>query len=569
MENFNFYVGCLTVVLVTGYRFNLALPPEPFLPEGVPRQLGTILNWFQFKKGLSATLFPPPRANTTLFKFWLYRAAYTLFGLLVFLAIFKFPKLAKEIQEIINFAAGSNTPVLKKSGPFVMAFFVSVVFPIIPPFKGADRSLRRCLFERASIPAQQFRERNRLRKAEYKVKPKVLEVVKNNLQADGFDANDVVYEARPTTRSLWTKTSLLMEHIAAWQAKDKYKTAFALLKERDSEMLSVDRVTETYEALKGNARECFAGRGSQSGIAETQKRNEAFRGECKELLVAIYDLLSRVSLKSHFTDSERIKCAAEIGFKLERRPGGPVPDSNDLIALALVLSGVCLLPLSTRVGFGRAAMITGIIFAAVLIPILIADRFPRFAFSRNGYSPSVAYPFASGLTVAVITATISITFSSISFGDFLNANADLFDLTKGWSRYIGRSYPWTALPLLYAVLIASRIRTGSYPDTAGLRGFRRYCEWGCLLDAGIFLTCTIAVMVLVVIPRLSELWPNQAAPTEWTLLLRPALVSSVLGFFVPTWYRANSLRMKQAASAKHPAVDETGNDLMGASPNIS
>jgi len=257
MENLNLYIGCLMVVLVTGYRFNLAPPPKPSLPEKIPRQVGTILNWFQFKKGTSSPLFPPPRANTTLFKFWLYRAAFTLFGLLVYLAIYKFPKLADEVQNIINLATRSNLPVLKNSGPVVMAFIVSVVFPIIPPFMGADRSLRRILFDRASIPAQQLRERNRLRKADYEARPKVLDVVKKNLQADGFAAQDIVYEAIPSTRSLWTKISLI----------------------------------------------------------------------------------------------------------------------NDLIALGLVLSGVCLLPLSARVGIGRAVMITGIIFAAVLIPILIADRF--------------------------------------------------------------------------------------------------------------------------------------------------------------------------------------------------
>jgi len=554
MDNLNFYIGCLIVLLVTSYRFNLAPPPKPVLPENLPRQLGLFLNWFRLKRSTSSTLFPPPRANTTLFKFWLYRAAYTVLGLIVFMAIFKFPKLADEVQKILNFAPESNIPVLKNSGPVVLAFIVAVVFPAIPPFVGADRSLRRYLFERASIPAQQLRERNLLRKAEYEIDPKVLRVVKNKLQADGFDAGDIVFEAMPTTRSLWTKIAVLMEHISEWQGQDKYKTAFALLKERDSDVLSVDRVAETFEALKGNARECFAGKRSQVSGSEMKKREDAFRGECKELLVAVYDLLSRVSLKSHFTESERIKCAAAIGFKIEPRPGGPVPDSNDLITLGLVLSGVCLLPLSYRVGFGRAVMITTIIFTAVLVPILIADKLPRLPFLRNGYTPSVAYPFVSGLTVMALTVTISSVYSSINFAEFFISGADLFDFTKGWKRYIGRSYPWTALPVLYAILIASRIRTGSYPETSGLRGFRRYRAWGCFLDAGIFLICATGVMILFVMPRLAGLWENPQAATDWTLLIRPGLIASTLGFFVPTWYRAKSLSRKQAAPSSQPPI---------------
>lgn len=554
MENLNFYIGCIIVLLVTSYRFNLAPPPKPALPQNLPRQLGIILNWFQFKKNTSSSLFPPPRANTTLFKFWLYRAAYTVLGLIVFMAITKFPNLADEVQKIIDLASQSNMPVLKKSGPVVLAFIVAVVFPVIPPFVGADRSLRRYLFERASIPAQQLRERNVLRKAEYDIDPKVLSVVKNKLQADGFDARDIVFEAMPTTRSLWTKIAVLLEYISEWQGQDKYKTAFALLKERDSDILSVDRVTDTFEALKGNARECFAGKRSQLNGSEMKKREDAFRSECKELLVVIYDLLSRVSLKSHFTESERIKCAAEIGFKIEQRPGGPVPDSNDLITLGLVLSGVCLLPLSYKVGFGRAVMITVIIFTAVLVPILIADKLPGLPFRRNGYTPSVAYPFMSGFTVMALTVMISTVYSSINFAEFFSSGADLFDLTKGWKRYIGRSYPWTALPVLYAILIASRIRTGSYPDTACLRGFQRYRAWGCLLDAGIFLICTTGVMIFFVMPKVAVLWGNPAAATEWTLLARPGLISSTLGFFVPTWYRARSLSRKQTAPPSQPPV---------------
>ncbi len=214
------FIGCLVVVLVAGYRFNTAPPPKPLIPEGIPRWLGMILGFFHVKKGPSSPVFPPPRANTTLFKFWLYRSAYVLAGLLVYLSIFKVPGLADEVQKIMAYAPGLNTPVLKNSGPVLMAFFVAVVFPIIPPFKGADRSLRRCLFERASIPAQQLRERNRMRKAGYEARPEVLQALVTKLQADGFDRSDIVYEQNPTTRSLWTKASLLMEHIALWQGQD-------------------------------------------------------------------------------------------------------------------------------------------------------------------------------------------------------------------------------------------------------------------------------------------------------------------------------------------------------------
>jgi hypothetical protein len=475
--------------------------------------------------------------------------AYTFTGLAVYWALYKIPRVAAEVQKIIDLAGGPDTPVLKDAGPVVLAFIVAAVFPEIPPFKGADRTVRTILYERACIPAQKLHERNRLKLATYKVDAKELEAVRKNLEAEGFDRRDLVYEGEPTVRSMWTKISLLIAYIARWQGKDKFKTAFALLRERDSGTLSVDRVTQVYEALKGNAKSCFREMRDHPDEPETEARAQAFRRECKELLMQIYTLLSRVSLKSHFTDRERIKSMAKIGFVLEPDEGGPLPDPNDLVALGLVLGVVLIVPLSARLGAERALMIGVITYTAVLIPILIANRYPEFALNPGRGTPAVAFPVVSGFVAAAIGMVFAVTWNALH-----PESGALIDFANGWSSYASRAYPWSTLHALYAVLIAWRIRTGTYPDPIKLKGVARYREWGNVWDALIFAGCAVALMVLFVRPQLAVLWERPEVASNWRILIMPGIVAFALGFFVPTWYRAHMMK-KKVSEDLQPAPD--------------
>jgi hypothetical protein len=554
MMDLNVAIGALIVFLVACYRFNAAPPAKPCLPEGLPRLVGTVKTWFQWREEPASALFPPPRANTTLFKFWLYRVAYTCTGLAIFGALYAVPGLADELQKIINLAGGPETPILRDAGPVVMAFLVVAVFPEIPPLKGADRTIRRLLYERAAIPAQQLSELNRLKEAPYKANPEVLGAVRKKLAAEGFEEADLVYEATPTVRSLWTKASLLMAHLARWRGKDRYKTAFAVLRERDSDKLSVERISEAYEALKGDAKVCLRALRTRPSDPETEGREAAFRRDCKELLWHIYNLLSRVSLKSHFTDRERVRRMAELGFSIEPREGGPTPDPNDLVALALVLGAVLIVPLSRKLGVDRALLIGVITYTVVLLPIVLASRWPEFALKPGGASPALAFPVVAAVLAVVIGILFSVASNSIGLAD--PGGGPPLDFARGWAKYTGSSYPWSTLHALLAFLVAWRIRTGAYPDPTRLKGLARYQEWGNLWDAGIFVGCVGSLMVLFVRPRLAELWGNPAVKENWGLVLIPVLVAFAMGFFVPTWHRANLLRMAKATVEVQPVLGE-------------
>lgn len=499
----------------------------------------------------ASTILPPPRANTTVFRYWLYGVTYGVIGVGVFLAAYSFDGLKHAMIWLslpwVEFVK-SIVPADSRIDPsaFTSAFMIAILvlfLPKVPLVKIADRSLRRFLYARALIPAEQLRLCGCARTADFTVDSTLLEQVRDALEAEGFDREDINCDDKPTTRSLWTKVSVLIHHIERWEGLDQYKTAFAVLKERDSDRRSSEHVKGAYEAFKGDAKTCFKALREQPGHEETQQREERFRYECKRLLDAIYALVSRVSLQSHYSDRERVASFEELGFRIKPRQGGPVPDSNDVICLLILLGMVVILPLSQieGVGFGKALMIGGIYFAATLTPLLLAAHCPVFAMGRGTRTPAVACPVVSGLIAVALGFAISMGSNSIS------AEFPWIDLSQGWQSYCTRSYPWSFLVFLIASLLSVFIRIGKYPDVSRLTGIYRYRQWGSLTDALIFAGCTAALMIVYIIPTLMELRGDD----EWLRrLLIPTAATFVIGFFVPTWYRANTLRAEKEADAE-------------------
>jgi hypothetical protein len=80
-------IGALLVMLIAAARFNTAPPARPPVAEKTSWALGFLKEAFQFQPEPASLFFPPPRAQTTFFKFELYRVAYALTGVAVYLAL--------------------------------------------------------------------------------------------------------------------------------------------------------------------------------------------------------------------------------------------------------------------------------------------------------------------------------------------------------------------------------------------------------------------------------------------------------------------------------------------------
>lgn len=530
------YLGALVVLIAAMCRFN---NPQILLPESSANNL----NWLHYLKqslswnpGKQNLLLRPPRANTTAFHFRLHQFLYALLGLLIYLLMLFEPSIRFQFQDIIGWFVQKGLPDITEAGPLIIAAFVVLILPNVPPFRWADITIRTKLYERALIPAQQLREINRLKMAPYNPDVDLVEQVRKTAVAENFHASDIVYDSQyPTTRSLWSKCLLLMANINTWEADDHYKTAFAALKEADSERRSVDVVKEMQQNLVADARVCFDKLRKNNGKKneELTNREAVFRSHCCDLLKKIYSLLAGISLHSHYSDTDRIAQFGKLGFHLEVEGTSPLPNSNDMLMLTIILCTVIVFPLAYKLGLIKAIMIGAIMFSAVLSPIVLARVCPKMCdLTLKRYGPNVVYPLLSGVLAAFLGFLVF-----YLGGQFLTPSG--FCAFTGYERYINCSYPWSFLHGGIAALLAIRLGTGEYPNVSLLQGWQRYRQWGDFKDAIICAVCMLLITAFIVIPLLEPLRPNRIEGSAyWMIIIRMTIVSFILGFVVPTWYRA-------------------------------
>lgn len=523
-------IGGLIVFLVTGTRFSHPVAPPKGLPDTGPAWLGKLLSWFQKNPNPTPRYYRPARANTTPIRYRTYQFVYASIALLVFLLLVEQPHLRKQVHDIIAILLNNDEVpfLLKQSGPLLIAIAVTLVLPYVPGFKSADVSIRRNLYMHASLPAQQIREMNRLKHARYRPNNNVLEVVRSELVAEGFMADDIGYDPDvATTQSLWTKCAVLIRHINELQADDHYKKPFAELFEPDEDQRAVESVKATYESLISEAKTCFAL--SRMGDAENNpafaKQAEMFRVRCKELLLAIYGLISAISLLAHYSDDERVKEMARLGFQLEATEDSPVPGPNEVLALTIILATALVLPLSSRMGVWRAVFVGAMMLTAILTPIVLARFFPRFARRGGDHAPAIAFPVVSGIIAASVGALIMLAMNAL-YPQGYCGNGIL-------SQYANCSYPWSLPHGGIAALIAWCMRSGTYPEVNALSGFKRYQIWGSLRDSAICAVLMVCLMAFAVVPMLDNLRGKvtvsgvPADPKVWSAMLDPLQKSNI------------------------------------------
>lgn len=563
MDGLIILLGALVVLLSAMYRFNNPQILQTQSTSDNSNWKGKLSQILSFNPGKHNLLLRPPRANTTAFRFRLYQFLYALLAMLIYLLVLLQPGISDQFQLIILWFVQEGLPDITDAGPFVIAAFVILILPNVPPFRWADIGIRSILYERALIPAQQLREINRLKRAPYNPQVKLVDRVRSRAVEDNFHAVDIVYNSEfATTQSLWCKCLLLIENINYWEANEHYKTAFAVLKEPDSNRRSVDVVKEIQQHLVADARVCLDKLRLNSGekSEDLTKRESEFRDNCSDLLLKIYSLLAGISLHSHYSDTDRVKQFGRLGFKLKAEGITPLPNPNDMLMLTIILCTVIVFPLAYKLGLVKALMIGSIMFSAVMTPILLTRFCPQMRdISLKQYGPNVVFPLFSGLIAAFIAFMVF-----YIGGQFLEPSG--FCEFKGIERYTKCSYPWSFVHSGIAIILSIRLSTGEYPVISKLKGWQRYRQWGDLKDAGICAVSLILITAFIVIPLLEPLRPQPIeGATFWAIVIRIGVVSFILGFIVPTWYRAQKSRYNEENRRNNPGrrarFDQTLNTI--------
>jgi hypothetical protein len=188
-------IGVVVVFMLGGAHFNSAPPARPVAHIGVSRALDFLTEAFQIRSEPALSLFPPPRAQTTFFKFGLYRVAHALTGALVYLVLYAIPGVAPQIDSFLRLVSSEKMVTLTDSGPIFLALVVAIVLPVMPSFRAGEWAVRRVFYDRACIPAQQLREMCRLKEAHYIGNPEMLKTVRDTLSQEGFLPTDLLVDS--------------------------------------------------------------------------------------------------------------------------------------------------------------------------------------------------------------------------------------------------------------------------------------------------------------------------------------------------------------------------------------
>ncbi len=549
LENLGPVIAGTTVFLLALARFKRqppSAPPPSMLQPSPARLWETVKTLAQPGKPGLIQIPSPSRANTTFYSFWLYRIIYATSALAVFTLVYAVPGLRDLIKQVIGFIPGiGDTSNYEMLGPLALAFVIAGIAPI--PFSGIEEAFRRLCYQRAMIDARQIRETARLKEAKYQgenlfedgkcLEGKAADRVWRKLEAEGFNRDDLVYDPElPTAQSMWMQASLLMVHIEAWQARRKYINTFPTLMEADGVTRTIKKVETHYELLKDKAKACFENLRKPQGRAEPEICRQ-FRRECQEILGSIFSLLARASLAAHINDKERIECMGEIGFELKPSALGPMPDENDLGALAVLLGVMLLAPIGLIHGeFLKPFVIYMMVFVTVLTPIIIAHKYPHFAMKEGNYGPALAFPLlAGGIAMAL--------HSSLAFAFMLDGS-----ITERLAAYGGRVPPWAAYVFVISVLIALRMRTGTYPDRTKPEG-QGWRAWGNVRDGLYLATAGAAVVLFFFLQAALAPAPDIPLPKTWGKVIIPPIVAFAVGFIIPTWYRAKLKKLKDGRDA--------------------
>ena len=107
------------------------------------------------------------------------------------------------------------------------------------------------------------------------------------------------------------------------------------------------------------------------------------------------------------------------------------------------------------------------------------------------------------------------------------------------------------------MILAICMSMGAYPDIQKLEGSQKYRQWGDFRDAFICAFFLLMVTLIFVIPGLESLGRDIKDTSQYySIVSRITIIAFILGFIVPTWYRARSRIDKEERREDHEKQEQ-------------
>lgn len=484
------------------------------------------------------------RFTTTVVRYYSAAFIYVALACITFLVLSHYPALLKQI-------VGEEIPdaIAQLPAPLMVALVLTVLLDKIPIFAVPDRWLRQQLQYVANIPYEARRLSHHLQRDNFTVTEPMRHKIRQQLLSTGFREDDIQFERNESPQYLWTKITVLFDHLADWEGRRKFSgfmTEFAD---------EVHRLRQRHAALAQKAkwylahsRELPADRADARSLEVAEAYRSYFRGQTEELFAELCNVLSRGILQCSVVHDKRREALRELGFSGDEAIACSRLSFHQLATLfgvsaTVLLFGLLLASKQASEAFGHQLAIV-LMVATIYCLAIVCALYPKdhWAIARrgaHGERPAAFYLIA-GLLAAGSSIVVNFMFKIVLLG----WSKALVDLTV--------SHPWALCSFFTAVSIA--YLADNHGDEYGSR--QRWVE-GELQAASMMVTSYLTHLWLMSSGyyEFRQRDPQQFLPY---LILLGAVNGFTLGYLVPTWYRRSCQRIakdsESPAQTSAPAV---------------
>lgn len=471
------------------------------------------------------------RSSTTAGRYYLGLVSYSLVVIGFYSLLVYFPHLFNFILQGDKAVVPAWTSEI--SIPLVVALLLTVLLPKVPLLNTIDQWICRHLQNMAAIPWEVSRLSAELRKDKLNIPPEQQATIRQQLEAQGFDRDDILFDESTSPKSIWAQLTALVTKVQDWES-DRRMAGYVAASGGE-----LDKIRRRHQALFAKAKTCFHLINENASEDAKGKTHEAviryredFMERTEQLRHDTLEFIARGVLRTELTDTAREVRLIALGFSIDW------PDPPFTLNQAILLFGtLCVVMLSGFVMFAdtvrglpfgliltRSIMISVIYSVAVACAVVPKAKW-NLARRQVGDVRPIAFYIVAGLMAVSIAQITSFAFNSGLTGS----------LSCAWERS-QLAYPWSLISFCTALTTGIMVDN---PRLTMLSRWQQRCAEGIVQGVAMF-----GVGYITYVWLLQRFYSVQATcntnyqvPPRMTMMLMAGVVGFVLGFFIPTWYR--------------------------------
>ena len=497
---------------------------------------------------------PSNRGSTTFGRFSICWMLYASVLLIIYWLFTVFAQVSPEIvSRLLSHAGmagdGGSGKLSALNSPITTALIFITILPNIPVISRIDRNLLQFFWDLGEIPSHAVKLSHRLYRSPYHVNPNLVSRIERYAEEYNIERDSLVFEQESTPSFYWSETCALLLQIEDWKDHQSVRYArFLKNHETDLEEIKAEFATFSTRIASHNKR---VDEVAEASLSELRKDiYEHLLSDGQSLLRRCCRFLAHAVLTLELNTEPRFQAIEMLGFETNPSQSENLTPTQLVTLWGLIMAAFLLVSYVEHVALsepGQGGGISRIVFVAILMSVnygvsAFIGIYPktrwRFAdIETTKTRPILGYVFSGAAAVAIsIVVIIALRFT--------NYTIQGIDYEQSFDKVVG-DLKWTYPYLLQSFAIGFVIAFVADNDVGQNKLF---AQWR---DAAI-------IAVIFVIASLITYGALHGAfffegtkikdyrDTELVFLpfflVKSAIVGLLIGYLVPTWYRANRIR---------------------------